>query len=92
MARLSFLEGRRSLGFELIAMAHRGQDEALRALDPTGLFTISAALAPPFPARKTALSDPPRTRYDEPRHRHRPDELPGDESNRSGSREQSRAR
>lgn len=92
---LSFLEGRRSLGFELIAMVHRGQDEALRALDPTGLFTLSAALCAALPSKDTALerprtassgttsSGPDTARYDE---------LPGDESNRSGSREQSRAR
>lgn len=92
---LSFLEGRRSLGFELIAMVHRGQDEALRALDPTGLFTLSAALCAALPSKDTALerprppssgttsSGPDTARYDE---------LPGDESNRSGSRGPSRTR
>lgn len=87
---LSFLEGRRSLGFELIAMVHRGQDEALRALDPTGLFTLSAALCAALPSKDTALERPCTTSSGPDTARY--DELPGDESNRSGSCGKPRAR
>lgn len=41
---LSFLEGRRSLGFELLHMAHAGQSEPIRASDTQALTTLTAAL------------------------------------------------
>ncbi|PTR05678.1 MULTISPECIES: hypothetical protein [unclassified Novosphingobium] len=41
---LSFLEGRRSLGFELLHMAHAGQPEQIRASDTQALTTLTAAL------------------------------------------------
>jgi hypothetical protein len=49
---------RRSLGFDLIALAHRGQEQAVRAQDPLGLTTMQAVLDAALSARKTALSDP----------------------------------
>ncbi len=42
--KLHYEEGRRSLGFELLSMAHQGQPEAIRAADPSGLATLDAAL------------------------------------------------
>jgi hypothetical protein len=41
---LSFLEGRRSLGFEILNMAHAGQSEPIRASDTQALTTLTAAL------------------------------------------------
>ncbi|NKJ43066.1 hypothetical protein FHW94_002550 [Novosphingobium sp. SG720] len=70
---LAFLEGRRSLGFDLIALAHRGQDEAIRAQDPLGLTTMQAVLDAALSAKENRLERPhPRTRYDE-----LPDDEPG---------------
>lgn len=63
---LGFLEGRRALGFALIALAHRGQEPDLRARDPEGLATLSAALAAALAAKDACLERPrSRTRYDE---------------------------
>lgn len=41
---LAFIEGRRSLGFEMLLMAHAGQPEAIRASDPQAITTLTAAL------------------------------------------------
>jgi hypothetical protein len=41
---LGHFEGRRSLGFDLLLMAHSGQPEAIRAADPTGMTTLTSAL------------------------------------------------
>lgn len=41
---LSFLEGRRSLGFELLHMVQAGQPEPIRAADPQAITTLTAAL------------------------------------------------
>lgn len=41
---LSFAEGRRSLGFDLLQMAHRGQPEEVRASDPGALVTLNAVI------------------------------------------------
>lgn len=41
---LSFVEGRRSLGFEILQMAHRGQPEEIRAADPQALATLNAVI------------------------------------------------
>lgn len=41
---LSFAEGRRSLGFDLLQMAHAGQPEEIRAADPGALITLNAAI------------------------------------------------
>ncbi|MFD2780195.1 hypothetical protein ACFS32_02620 [Novosphingobium pokkalii] len=65
-ALLAFLEGRRSLGFDLIALAHRGQEQAVRAQDPLGLTTMQAVLDAALSAKENRLERPhPRTRYDE---------------------------
>lgn len=75
-ALLAFLEGRRSLGFDLIALAHRGQDDAIRAQDPLGLTTMQAVLDAALSAKDNRLERPhSRTRYDE---------LPDDESGTDG--------
>lgn len=50
---LRFHEGRRSLGFELLQMAHQGQPQAIRDADPTGLATLHAAIL-------EALNPPPK--------------------------------
>lgn len=41
---LSFAEGRRSLGFEILQMAHAGQPEEVRASDPDALVTLNAVI------------------------------------------------
>lgn len=41
---LSYAEGRRSLGFEILHMAHRGQPEEIRNADPGALATLNAAI------------------------------------------------
>lgn len=41
---LSFAEGRRSLGFDILQMVHRGQPEEVRASDPGALVTLNAAI------------------------------------------------
>lgn len=41
---LGHFEGRRSLGFDLLLMAHEGQPDAIRASDPQGIATLTAAL------------------------------------------------
>lgn len=41
---LSFTEGRRSLGFEILHMAHLGQSEDVRAADPQALTTLNAVI------------------------------------------------
>lgn len=41
---LGHFEGRRSLGFDLLLMAHSGQPEAIRSADPEGLMTLNNAL------------------------------------------------
>ncbi len=41
---LGHFEGRRSLGFDLLMMAHDGQPEAIRNSDAQGLTTLNAAL------------------------------------------------
>ncbi|AOR77218.1 hypothetical protein [Novosphingobium resinovorum] len=41
---LSFAEGRRSLGFDILQLAHRGQPEEVRASDPGALVTLNAAI------------------------------------------------
>ncbi|PTR06970.1 MULTISPECIES: hypothetical protein [unclassified Novosphingobium] len=65
-ALLAFLEGRRSLGFDLIALAHRGQEQAVRSHDPLGLTTLQAVLDAALCAKENRLERPyPRTRYDE---------------------------
>jgi hypothetical protein len=79
-ALLAFLEGRRSLGFDLIALAHRGQDDAIRAQDPLGLTTMQAVLDAALSAKDNRLERPhSRTRYDE-----LPDDEPGTDA-RNGS-------
>ncbi|MCW1985079.1 UNVERIFIED_ORG: hypothetical protein M2348_000790 [Sphingomonas sp. R1F5B] len=65
-ALLAFLEGRRSLGFDLIALAHRGQEQAVRSHDPLGLTTLQAVLGAALCTKENRLERPhPRTRYDE---------------------------
>ena len=65
-ALLAFLEGRRSLGFDLIALAHRGQEQAIRNDDPLGLTTMQAVLDAALSAKENRLERPhSRTRYDE---------------------------
>jgi len=39
-----FEEGRRSLGFDLLHMAHAGQPEAIRTQDPHAIATLDAVL------------------------------------------------
>lgn len=41
---LSYAEGRRSLGFDILHMAHRGQPEEVRSADPGALVTLNAAI------------------------------------------------
>ena len=41
---LSFAEGRRSLGFDILQMAHLGQPEDVRAVDPDALVTLNAVI------------------------------------------------
>lgn len=41
---LSYAEGRRSLGFEMLQLAHLGQPEEIRAADPQALVTLNAAI------------------------------------------------
>lgn len=41
---LAFVEGRRSLGFELLHMVHAGQPEPIRTADPQAITTLTAAL------------------------------------------------
>lgn len=41
---LSFAEGRRSLGFEILQLAHLGQPEDVRASDPQALVTLNAVI------------------------------------------------
>ena len=41
---LSFAEGRRSLGFEMLQLAHQGQPEDVRAADPQALVTLNAVI------------------------------------------------
>lgn len=41
---LSYAEGRRSLGFDILQMAHLGQPEELRASDPGALSTLNAVI------------------------------------------------
>lgn len=41
---LSFAEGRRSLGFDILQMAHAGQPEDVRARDPDALVTLNAVI------------------------------------------------
>jgi hypothetical protein len=50
---LSFLEGRRSLGFDLLQIAHAGQPAAIRDADPGAMATLHAALI-------EALNPPPK--------------------------------
>jgi len=42
---LSFAEGRRSLGFALLQLAHGGQPLPIHAADPIGLTTLNAVIA-----------------------------------------------
>jgi len=60
---LSFLEGRRSLGFDLLHMAHAGQPEPIRASDTQALTTLTAALRQTLNPQDTA-NDRRRTRTD----------------------------
>jgi len=63
---LAFREGRRSLALDLLALAHRGQDAAVRRDDPHGLTTLAAVLATALDAKDRALERPRfRTRYDD---------------------------
>lgn len=63
---LAFLEGRRSLCLDLVALAHRGQDEATRQRDPLGLTTIQAVIQTALSAKDIRLERPASlTRYDE---------------------------
>lgn len=41
---LSFAEGRRSLGFDLLQLAQSGQPPAIRAADPTAMTTMHAVI------------------------------------------------
>jgi hypothetical protein len=41
---LSFAEGRRSLGFDILQMAHLGQPEDIRTADPDALVTLNAVI------------------------------------------------
>ncbi|MFC4256307.1 hypothetical protein GRI97_10735 [Altererythrobacter xixiisoli] len=41
---LSFAEGRRSLGFDLLQLAQSGQPAAIRAADPTAMTTMHAVI------------------------------------------------
>jgi hypothetical protein len=41
---LGHFEGRRSLGFDLLQMAHLGQPEQIRAADPEAITTLDAAI------------------------------------------------
>lgn len=41
---LSFAEGRRSLGFDILQLAHLGQPEDVRAADPHALVTLNAVI------------------------------------------------
>ncbi|GFM29263.1 hypothetical protein [Novosphingobium sp. PY1] len=60
---LSFIEGRRSLGFEILQMVEQGQPEALRT--PGALATISAAI-------REAMNPDPKERTHGPRKRRDP--------------------
>ena len=60
---LSFIEGRRSLGFEILQMVEQGQSEQLRT--PGALATINAAI-------REAMNPDPKERTREPRTRRDP--------------------
>lgn len=63
---LAFLEGRRSLCLDLVALAHRVQGEATRQRDPLGLTTIQAVIQTALSAKDIRLERPASlTRYDE---------------------------
>jgi hypothetical protein len=67
---LRFNEGRRSLGFELLLMAHQGQPQAIRDADSTGLATLHAAILEalnPAPKEKPSgrRTDRDTARFDE---------------------------
>ena len=63
---LGHFEGRRSLGFDLLSMAHSGQPEAIRASDPTGIATLDSALRSVLNPSPTGKTNGRRisTRYD----------------------------
>lgn len=67
---LGHLEGRRSLGFDLLMMAHAGQSEAVRSDDPHAITTLCQALNAALDSK-----DSQRDRRHQ-RDTHRYDELP----------------
>jgi hypothetical protein len=61
---LGHFEGRRSLGFDLLQMAHTGQPDAIQSSDPTAMTTLHAALLealnpPPKEAKNGRRTDTP---------------------------------
>lgn len=65
---LSFAEGRRSLGFDILQMAHLGQPEDVRAADPGALATLNAviltAMNPPKEKTRGRRNDDIRRYHD----------------------------
>ncbi|KQM18388.1 hypothetical protein [Novosphingobium sp. Leaf2] len=53
---LSFAEGRRSLGFEILQMAHLGQSEDVRNADPSALVTLNSVIQTAVTAPKEKKS------------------------------------